>query len=109
MSNSKLTSFELGLKGFGVNGRESRYPCRRFRADNGQPGNLESFTRLNEFYKKGCQEKSSPSTGRREDFCLEIQPTACERAPPICSRGSLWLVCPFPCFHLPGVTTPIES
>jgi hypothetical protein len=28
------------------------------------------------FYKKGCQEKSSPSTGRREDFCLEIQPTA---------------------------------
>ena len=38
---------ELGLKGFCVNGRESRYPCRRFRADNGQPGNLESF-RLNE-------------------------------------------------------------
>src|SRR6266851_9447063 len=36
---------------------------------------------LNAFYKKGCQEKSSPSTGRREDFCLEIQPTACERAP----------------------------
>src|SRR5258707_8923705 len=34
-----------------------------------------------EFYKKGCQEKSSPSTGRREDFCLEIQPTACECAP----------------------------
>jgi hypothetical protein len=27
---------ELGLKGFCVNGRESRYPCRRFRADNGQ-------------------------------------------------------------------------
>src|SRR5216683_7743967 len=36
---------------------------------------------LAEFYKKGCQEKSSPSTGRREDFCLEIQPTACECAP----------------------------
>src|ERR1035437_1079952 len=29
------------------------------------------------FYKKGCQEKSSPSTGGREDFCLEIQPTVC--------------------------------
>jgi hypothetical protein len=27
---------ELGLKGFCVNGRESRYLCRRFRADNGQ-------------------------------------------------------------------------
>src|SRR5277367_1701206 len=36
---------------------------------------------LKKFYKKGCQGKSSPSTGRREDFCLEIQPTACERAP----------------------------
>jgi hypothetical protein len=30
---------------------------------------------LNEFYKKGCQAKSSSSTGGREDFCLEIQPT----------------------------------
>ena len=36
---------------------------------------------VDEFYKKGCQEKSSPSTGRGEDFRLEIQPTACERAP----------------------------
>ena len=25
---------------------------------------------VNEFYKKGCQEKSSPSTGGREDFCV---------------------------------------
>jgi hypothetical protein len=32
--------------------------------------------RVNEFYKKGCQEKNSASTGGREDFCLEIQPTA---------------------------------
>src|SRR5258708_35913578 len=31
---------------------------------------------LDEFYKKGCQEKTSPSTGRPEDFCREIQPTA---------------------------------
>jgi hypothetical protein len=29
---------ELGLKGFCVNGRESRYPCRRFREDNGLYG-----------------------------------------------------------------------
>ena len=29
---------------------------------------------VNEFYKKGCQEKSSPSTGG-ENFFLEIQPT----------------------------------
>ena len=28
------------------------------------------------FYKKGCQEKSSASTGEREDFCLDVQPTA---------------------------------
>jgi hypothetical protein len=27
------------------------------------------------FYKKGCQEKTSASTGGREDFGLEIQPT----------------------------------
>ena len=31
---------------------------------------------VNEFYKKGCQEKTSASTGGREDFGLEIQPTA---------------------------------
>jgi hypothetical protein len=31
---------------------------------------------LNEFYKKGCHEKSFPSTGGREDFRLEIQPTS---------------------------------
>jgi hypothetical protein len=33
---------------------------------------------LNEFYKKGCQEKTTPSTGGREDFSLEIQPTDCK-------------------------------
>jgi hypothetical protein len=33
---------------------------------------------VNEFYKKGCQEKTSPSTGGREDFCLDIQPTVCK-------------------------------
>src|SRR6266849_8582517 len=30
--------------------------------------------RVNDFYKKGCQEKNSASTGGR-DFSLEIQPT----------------------------------
>ena len=42
-------------------------------------------TGLNEFYKKGCQEKSSSSTGGREDFCLDIQPTVC-KCPRFCSR-----------------------
>src|ERR1700730_6280357 len=37
------------------------------------------------FYKKGCQEKSSPSTGGREDFGLDIQPTVC-KCPRFCSR-----------------------
>jgi len=36
----------------------------------------KSEPRVNEFYKKGCQEKTSASTGGREDFGLEIQPTA---------------------------------
>ena len=31
---------------------------------------------VNKFYKKGCQEKSSPSTGGARRFCLEIQPTS---------------------------------
>jgi hypothetical protein len=33
----KADIVELGLKGFCVNGRESRYLFRRFRADNGKP------------------------------------------------------------------------
>jgi hypothetical protein len=41
---------------------------------------------VNEFYKKGCQEKSSSSTGGREDFCLEIQPTDC-KCPSIALEG----------------------
>jgi hypothetical protein len=40
------------------------------------------FTRkaVNEFYKKGCQEKKLRLDRRREDLFLEIQPTVCERA-----------------------------
>src|SRR5271169_5625413 len=38
------------------------------------------------FYPKGCQDQSSPSTGGREDFCLEIQPTDC-KCPPISLEG----------------------
>src|ERR1017187_8220769 len=30
---------------------------------------------VNEFYKKGCQEKSSPSTGGREDFVSSCSAT----------------------------------
>jgi hypothetical protein len=41
---------------------------------------LATLKQVNEFYKKGCQEKSSSSTGRREDFVLAIQPTLSVRA-----------------------------
>jgi hypothetical protein len=51
---------------------------------------------LIEFYKKGCQEKSSPSTGRREDFCLDIQPTACECVPRFAREGFVVACFPFP-------------
>jgi hypothetical protein len=45
---------------------------------------------LNEFYKKGVKKKSSASTGRREDLCLEIQPTVC--ASRFARKVLLWLV-----------------
>jgi hypothetical protein len=54
---------------------------------------------VNEFYKKGCQEKNSASTGGREDFCLEIQPTAVSVPPDSLERfalaclPSLWFIC----------------
>ena len=51
---------------------------------------------VNEFYKKGCQEKSSPSTGGREDFSLEIQPTDCKCPPRLRSRGFALAYLPFP-------------
>ena len=41
---------------------------------------------VNEFYKKGCQGKTSPSTGGREDFSLEIQPTV-RKCPSIALEG----------------------
>jgi hypothetical protein len=43
--------------------------------------------------KRDVKKKVSPSTGRREDFCLEIQPTACECAPRFAREVPLWLVC----------------
>jgi hypothetical protein len=43
---------------------------------------------VNEFYKKGCQEKSSASTGESGLF-LEIQPTVFRYA------EDVWLVVPF--------------
>jgi len=35
---------------------------------------------VNEFYKKGCQEKSSPSAGGREDFVSRSSPLHCKSA-----------------------------
>ena len=53
---------------------------------------------LNEFYKKECQEKTSPSTGG-EDFSFDIQPTVC-KYPRFSSRdfalacvSFLWVSC----------------
>src|SRR6266568_1400439 len=48
---------------------------------------------VNEFYKKGCQEKTSPSTGERVS-CLDLQPTVYAIAPPIRSEVLLWTVLP---------------
>jgi hypothetical protein len=39
--------------------------------------------------KRDVKKKVSPLTGRREDFCLEIQPTACECAPRFTSGRQL--------------------
>ena len=48
------------------------------RAERSGTGRLAQVPRArpDEFYKNGCQEKSSSSIGGREDFCLEIQPTS---------------------------------
>jgi hypothetical protein len=62
-----------------------------------------------ESIKRDVKKKVSPSTGRREDFCLEIQPTACGVCPSIRSRGSFVACLHIRGFHLPVVTTPIES
>jgi hypothetical protein len=58
--------------------------------------------RVVRFYKKGCQEKNSASTGGREDFGLEIQPTVCKCAPSIRSRGFALAGLPFRRFHSGG-------
>jgi hypothetical protein len=63
---------------------------------------------LNEFYKKGCQEKSSASTGGREGFGLEIQPTAVSVPPDSLERFCSGLFA-IRVVHLLMVTTPIES
>jgi hypothetical protein len=46
-----------------------QFADRKFQAEN-----------LNEFYKKGCQEKSSSSTGGREDFVSRSSPLHCQSA-----------------------------
>src|SRR4029077_1996187 len=52
----------------------------------------------NELYKKGCQEKSSPSTGGREDFVSRSSPLHCTSASPL-AREVLVLSC-FPSLSL---------
>jgi hypothetical protein len=64
--------------------------------------------RVNEFYKKGCQEKTSPSTGGEKILVSRSSPLSVSS--PDGDRGSwLWLVCPSCGVHLSVVTTPIES
>ena len=46
-------------------------PQRVFSSGHGQQSAI-----LNEFYKKGCQETTSPSTGGRGNLGLDLQPTA---------------------------------
>ncbi len=46
-------------------------------------------SRFNEFYKKGCQEKKLRLDRRREDFCLEIQPTVVSVSPDLLERFAL--------------------
>src|SRR6266702_231186 len=54
------------------------------------------------FYKKGCQEKSSPSTGGREDFVSSSSPLHCKSASRF-AREVLLLSCLPSCsFHRPG-------
>jgi hypothetical protein len=43
--------------------------------------------RVNEFYKKECQEKNSPSTGGREDFGSRDPAHFTVRVPLDCARG----------------------
>jgi len=69
---------------------------------------LTSVRVIHELYKKGCQEKTSASTGGREDFGLDLQPTVGVSAPDLL-RGFALDGLPFPWFSLPVATMPIES
>jgi len=70
---------------------------------------FEMQRQVNEFYKKGCQEESSASTGGREDFGLEIQPTAVSVSPDSFERFFSGLFAVRLGLHLTLMTTPIES
>ena len=63
---------------------------------------------VNEFYKKGCQEKTSASTGGGVS-CLDLQPTVYVSAPPQFAEGFALDGLSFPWFSLPVATVPIES
>ena len=62
---------------------------------------------LNELYKKGCQEKSFPSTEGEILFSRSSPLTV--SAPAFGPGALLWFVCPSCGVHLSLVTTPIES
>jgi hypothetical protein len=63
---------------------------------------------LNEFYKKGCQEKSSASTGGERNLVSRSSPLF-SYPPPILFERFFALACLlFPRGHLPVVTMPIE-
>jgi hypothetical protein len=67
---------ELWLKGFCLNGRESRYPCRRFRADSRKPkvisvGDIRRCTHpdrtTNHEFRVDCRLAATPNDlGNRE-------------------------------------------
>jgi hypothetical protein len=54
------------------------------------PEKASHWEAVNEFYKKGCQEKKL-RLDRRRDFCLDIQPTAVSVSPD--SPGGFALAC----------------
>jgi hypothetical protein len=63
--------------------------------------------RVNEFYKKGCQEKSSPSIGGREDLVSRSSPLSVS-AHRFRSRGFALACLPFLEVSSSVMTTPIE-
>jgi hypothetical protein len=70
---------------------------------------LRRIQSVNEFYKKGCQEKVSARPDAEKIFVSRSSPLPVSVPPRFAREGSLWPVCHFRGFHLPVATTPIES